>query len=263
MKKAMLVTDLTRMSPPWVCVGGYWRDLTPVRPKFLYKPGLREDFLFQGSRPIIRPFAVVELEFLHSDPKPPHTEDWIINPSFIELKEARLPEERARAFLEKILDPDVASIFGTEIHSEPGYYVRAGEGTRSLGTIRPKRIVSVQYTPKEGNKWDYRICFEDQPGKHYRLAVTDLGFRYYCDYKRIQGDKPQAIAADLERRLRNATVFLRIGLARGWEKYPDRCYLQITAVHTFPDYLEGRCFADFDLSQETGSPVPEEEEIPY
>jgi len=34
-------------------------------------------------------------------------------------------------------------------------------------------------------------------------------------------------------------------LARGWERYPDRCYVQITGVYSFPDYLSGRCFADF------------------
>jgi hypothetical protein len=50
--------------------------------------------------------------------------------------------------------------------------------------------------------------------------------------------------------LQSAQVFLRIGLARGWEKFPDRCYLQVTGVYSFPDYLGGRCFADFALSSE-------------
>jgi hypothetical protein len=40
-------------------------------------------------------------------------------------------------------------------------------------------------------------------------------------------------------------VALRIGLARGWERHPDRCYLQITGVYTDPDYLSGHCYADF------------------
>jgi len=261
MKKAMLVTDLTRMSPPWVCVGGYWRDLTAVRPKLLFSRGLTEDFLFQGDRPVIRPFAVVKLDFLHSAPKPPHTEDWFIDPGFKALEQVRLPEQRAIAFLQRILDPDVASIFGAEVHSEHGCYVRAGEGTRSLGTILPKRITAVQYAPKEGGKWDYRISFVDQSGMGYRLAVTDLGFRYYCDHKRLQGQRPEEITADLEQRWRRATVFLRIGLARGWEKFPDRCYLQITGVHTFPDYLEGRCFADFNLGQGAKPPTPDE--VPF
>jgi hypothetical protein len=44
------------------------------------------------------------------------------------------------------------------------------------------------------------------------------------------------------------TTLLRIGLARLWEKFPDRCYLQITGIYTFPDYLRGRTFTDFVIS---------------
>jgi hypothetical protein len=40
-------------------------------------------------------------------------------------------------------------------------------------------------------------------------------------------------------------LYLRIGLARGWDEQPDRCYLQITGIYTFPDYLAGKTFDDF------------------
>ena len=40
-------------------------------------------------------------------------------------------------------------------------------------------------------------------------------------------------------------VFLRLGLTRPWEEHPDRCLLQVNGVYTFPDYLDGRCFANF------------------
>jgi hypothetical protein len=33
--------------------------------------------------------------------------------------------------------------------------------------------------------------------------------------------------------LQRRTVFLRVGLARGWDRHPDRCYLQITGVYGF------------------------------
>ena len=45
--------------------------------------------------------------------------------------------------------------------------------------------------------------------------------------------------------LKSRKVYLRLGLARGWHKYPDRCYIQITGVYTFPDYLEGHTFAAY------------------
>lgn len=263
MKQAMLVTDVTRMQPPWVCVAGYLRDYTLVRPKLLNERGLTENFLFFGNIPIIKPFAVVELDFLKQDPHPPHTEDWYIDPAYKALKQERLPEERILAFLNRILDSDVASIFGAEIHREPGYYVKAGQGTRSLGTIQPKEIIAFLYTPKRDG-WDYRLCFTDQSGAYYRLAITDLSFRYYCDYLRRQGHRPEEISLGLMRRWRESLIFLRIGLARGWERHPDRCYLQVTGIYTFPDYLEGRCFADFEVEPiSPGATRKEEFEIPF
>lgn len=41
-------------------------------------------------------------------------------------------------------------------------------------------------------------------------------------------------------------VYLRVGLARGFgDAEVRRCHLQINGVYAFPDYLGGRCFADF------------------
>ena len=44
-------------------------------------------------------------------------------------------------------------------------------------------------------------------------------------------------------KLREAEVYLRLGLARAYPK--NQCYLQVTGVYSFPDYLDGRNFADF------------------
>ena len=44
-------------------------------------------------------------------------------------------------------------------------------------------------------------------------------------------------------------VYLRIGLARPWCRFPgddETCWAQVTGVYTFPDYLNGRKFTDFD-----------------
>jgi hypothetical protein len=96
----------------------------------------------------------------------------------------------------------------------------------------------------------FRIAFRDGAGVRYRLAVTDLAFRCYVEYHRQKlGQTPDAVALNLTNTLREGEVCLRIGLARGWEKYPDRCHLQITGVHTFPDYLGGKCFVDYALTQ--------------
>jgi hypothetical protein len=78
-----------------------------------------------------------------------------------------------------------------------------------------------------------------------RLVITDLTWQYYCRSLRGEERDLQKIAAELTERLKNSVVYLRIGLARGWNKFPERCYLQITGIYTFPDYLGGKNFYDF------------------
>ena len=120
------------------------------------------------------------------------------------------------------------------------------QGVRSLGTIRPATIVQTKYEPeREGDVWAYRIHFYDANDDFYRLKITDLTWHYYCDSLRSQGREPKQIADDLTRMLKSRKVYLRIGLARGRAKFPDRCYLQVNGIYTFPDYLEGKVFTDF------------------
>lgn len=260
MKTWVVITDLTRMQGTRVCLAGYTADKTCIRPVFTKPKGLTEEWLQATGQGIIRPFAVVEFDLVQPIPEPPHTEDWIISPVY-RVKRILDPEGQ-RALLETIVDNSIASIIGIPIQEEhQTFYVVAGEGTRSLGTIRPREITSVVCQGGLPDKRRYRIAFTDAEGESYQLAVTDLAFRYYMDdltsTKRLS---PQKASAQMKTLLNEAAVFLRIGLARHWEKHPDRCYLQITGVHTFPDYLEGRCYADFpqahhlDLSE--GEPRP-------
>ena len=51
----------------------------------------------------------------------------------------------------------------------------------------------------------------------------------------------------LEALLNAERTYLRIGLTRPrqLEHYPETCWTQVTGGYTFPDYLEGKTFADF------------------
>jgi hypothetical protein len=204
--------------------------------------------LHKDDRLVIRPFAVVELDFLRHVPETPHTEDWEIDRFHRRLITAHLPEEKKLKLLERTASDSVAAIFGAEIHDDFGFYVKAGEGERSLGTIRPAEITALIYEPKAGGKWDFRMVFNDRSSRTYRLAITDLTYRHYLDYGRLQLSYPlDDLIPQLTRFFNQHTTFLRIGLARLWEKYPDRCYLQVTGIYTFPDYLRGRSFVDFGV----------------
>jgi hypothetical protein len=245
-KATLTITDLTRMQGDRVCVAGYLPDSTCVRPVFA-KGGLTEAWLHMRGQVAIRPFAMIEFDIQGkpSMPLPPHTEDRIIDTTYRVRRGTLTPEERAE-WCAKAEDRDVAAIFGAHIHDEDGHFVLAGDGARSLGTIRVKRLEEVQFSPGTNGRWQYRIGFTDQSGRQYRLPVTDLAFRSYLDYLRDRrAVPPMSVAHRLTTILQKNPVFLRIGLARGWDRHPDRCYVLITGVYSFPDYLSGRCFADF------------------
>lgn len=242
MKKPIVITDVTRMQNNHVCIAGYDQHGHCLRPVLL-PPGIHESTLYAGPRPIIYPSAKVEFDFTAPVSQPPHTEDIRYDPASVRFIE-RQPEERWHKLLAATLSNNVSAIFEQPILSDPGHYVMDGTGPRSLGTIKPRDILQVIYERAPDDKWQYRLRFSDGE-QSWRLTITDLRWRYYCDQQRTQSREPHAIAASLLKVLQSREVYLRVGLARGWQKYPERCYIQLTGIYTFPDFFEGRAFADF------------------
>jgi len=184
---------------------------------------------------------------------PPHTEDWLASPNYC-ISLGLLNLEQKRSFLLRISDKIVDRIFGATVHESTGWtkgwYVGRGEGERSLGTVAHPEIIGVYYWKQFGDL-DYRLIFKDACKALYRLPVTDLTFRYYLDHlcfreNMTHSEAAQSVTEDLQK----SEVILRIGLARKWQKYPDRCYLQVTGIYSFPDYLSSRIWSDLELSTE-------------
>jgi hypothetical protein len=238
----LVITDLTRMQQGRVCIAGYDAQERAVRP-VLPPPGIPEGALYQAGQPVIFPFALVAFDLQEPDPQPPHTEDVRFSPDSARL--VRVVQSR-EAVLSWSLFESVTDIFEQPVLTGPGYYVLDCQGERSLGTIRPKAIHAVVYASgDDAEAWDYRIVFEDGQGQIYRLKITDLCWQYFCHSLRSESHDPPRIATELTQTLQERKVYLRIGLSRGWKKFPQRCFLQVNGVYTFPDYLEGRTFADF------------------
>ena len=234
MKKRLVITDLTRMKGDRVCIFGIDENGNAMRPD-IPPTGIRENYLLDKSgQHIIKPFAVIEFDFICPMSKPPHTEDWEISAHHKPRLIRNLSEEECKTFLEKILDGSIRSIFGADIYNNQ--YINEGEGNRSLGTVKAKEILSVRYSFKENERYDYRIRLLDAAGEIYDLPVTDLAFREYCNGQRLQGCATAVISAKLQRILSRSYVFIRVGLARPFARMYNRCYLQASSIYAFPDY---------------------------
>ncbi len=197
---------------------------------------MKEDYILdETGKPIITPFAEIEFKFIRPLSKPPHSEDWELDTNYRPGLIGRLPEEELRGFLERISDRSVREIFGAVIHE--GRYTNPGEGNRSLGLIKSVKVLGVNYSVKEDGTYKYRITFSDMSGEVYDLPVTDCAFRRYCDRMRVlEGRSTGAIGLELQQRLDQRETFLRVGLTRPFAKMHNRCYLQVSGIHTFPDY---------------------------
>ncbi len=235
-RRRMVVTDITRMEGDRVCVGGFLEDGTTVRP-VVGRRGPDERWLRSAKNAPVVPFSVLELQVDRAPKRlnAPHTEDRMI-PATGHRIVGILSDSERQALLDRSLSPSVQAIFGATMHTDPnghwGRYVRAGEGERSLGTVRVAQTQAVRYQhyPERG-RWDYRLRFVDASGEAFQLAVVDLDLRRRLDAMRDGGLPPDRVAHAMVSTLRGQTVYLRIGLARGWETHPDRSYLQITGVY--------------------------------
>ncbi len=243
MKTTVTITDITRMAPPFVCLAGVREDKQNIRILFV-DSRIDEDWLCHNGIATIRPFAQVGFPLLAPRSEPPHTEDWYVDKVHLEDQGQVNPAEKI-SWLSSLCDPSVSAIFGAEILRDPGFYILKGQGSRSLGTVQVVHLYDASYQYFE-KTWDCRLRFQDCSGEIYTLKVKDLSLCTYLDYLR---EHEHVSCEEIGKRLLNALstkpCYLRVGLARGWARFPERCYLQITGVFTAPDYLQGKWFADF------------------
>ena len=157
MKIDLVITDLTRMYRGRVCIAGYDKSHICYRP-VLPPPGIPESTLVQDGHPIIFPFSVVQFEFLQPDPKPPHSEDYLFDPTSPHFLYRFKNWEKV---LRWSLYPSVEKIFDQPVHDDWGFYVMDCRGSRSLGTVIPSQVIKTIYEEGPEGAWDYRIRSRD------------------------------------------------------------------------------------------------------
>ena len=250
MKTLIAITDLTRMYHGNVCVAGYDTQHNPVR--FVQRSGISEEYLYEDGKAVIYPWAAIEVDLLRNTPDPPHCEDYEFDPDSIRF-DHRIKDDRKKIVLGWSLAPTLQGVFDQPVLHNPGHHVMEGKGTRSLGTVMAHAIKAVEYTEGDDGAFGYRLLFKDAEDWH-SLKITDLTWTYYCHHLLASGRDRAEVQEELTVMLRHSIVYLRIGLSRHWKKFPDCCFLQINGIHTFPDYLQGKTFADFKPMKQEASP---------
>jgi len=244
MKKRILITDVTTMGADRVCVAGIDKDGKSIRPVLPSGYITRSDLYDGNGGLIIAPRFLTEFFFLEKIRNPPHTEDHLFSP-----EKTRLVQKTSDAQMKRMLSlscsGSVAELFDGGLVDKR--YHKPDSGKRSLGTVRV-RLSSIDLS-------HCRLSFFDEAGESYsRVKVNDLAFWRLAEYWGTpEGSAKKTLAKRLEKKLENVDeIFLRLGLARPWTNPNDGvegCWLQVTGIYTFPDYLEGGNFADFPSPQ--------------
>ena len=239
----LLITDVTAMSGDAVCIAGINGAGECIRPIFADQLPIRRRHLSLGDGSWIRPRAVVSFGLTPcADILPPHSEDQHFQASGVAYR-SLAQEELWRNWLRFLAVEDIAASLGVDLYQ--GRKARPGAGRISLTTARAKEFLGfqLQENPFQPGKHRYRLKFSTEQGRYFNLPVTDLSLQALAERLWRQMGERQAVSERISRRIQQADeTYLRLGLGRefnGWH------YLQINGIYTFPDYLDGRCFADF------------------
>jgi hypothetical protein len=226
-----------------VCVVGIDEAGNCIRP--CCDGGFIKDYLYDAKRRlVIRPGAKVEFDLHPITYHAPHIEDMGFDPDLITGK-GLCNNKEWESLLQRSSYTSVDSIY--EGHLQYNKWVMPGAKTRSIATLSGATIIDVELTEHSIKP---RLTFQDSTGCIFNRPASDLALWNRCFNEVRSKNRTQTrVSKELLDLLKGTDrLYLRLGLARPWpqsESTEKRCYLQVTGVYTFPDYLEGKSFADF------------------
>lgn len=253
MQNTIVITDLTTMGGDRVCIVGIDSQSRCIRP-MLPPPGVRQRHLYIRKHVIFKKLAVyprakVRLDFYQVPLTPPHIEDLGFAPGSLAYQ-GLCNDDEWEAVLKASSFSSVQDIY--DDYLQQGRWVEPEANTRSLGTVSQIQVASVNLLEWSGER-KYRLYFKDKTGHLYNnVTISDLAFRRFADTEVNRHSSLMAASQKVTALLRSVErLYLRLGLARPWLNPNDgtvKCWMQVTGIHTFPDYLDGKSFADFAKS---------------
>lgn len=235
-----------------VCIVGIDQNYQSIRP-VLPLPGVLREHLYIKGKLAILPRAKVRFDFRQVPIEPPHIEDLGFDPNSI-VYEGSCSDTAWEQLLKASSFHSVEDIYNGYL--QENRWVEPGANTRSLGTVSRINVISASIREWSAER-RYRLYFADQTGCQYdNVTISDLAFRAFCDAELDRHSSPLSASKHMTGLLKSVDrLYLRLGLARPWA--PDdgsldlRCWMQVTGIHTFPDYMGGRSFADFEATTRT------------
>lgn len=217
-----VITDVTRMQPPNVCVAAAHRGGT-IR---LHNPQPKDQWV--KSIAGLVPGDVVSVDWQRAQSLPPHTEDGTWDRSTF-VKRHRLTETELADLLSANAFRSVHDAFGAPwIRGTGGNAAfRPGKGARSLASILTR---SVRVYPHfEG----IRVDFIDTQDAWTRVPLEDLIVRQH------QKQCPTCashLSHLLANELQGSNAVLRVGLARQFQAggHPSACWMQVNHIFLMP-----------------------------
>ena len=225
---------MTRMYGGFVCISGIEHESGQfVRPVIHYpgRTGIRKEFLFNNGELIIRPLVNVELDFIKAEPKSEyHTEDWEINPDYPPVLQDIPALHQKKAILDRYLDNSVNEALA--------------EQDRSLVIVKSRGVPGISISIQE-DRLKTHLTFRDSAGEmQRRLPVTDANWLAVTRwlYRKHKGSAART-ADNLKFFLQGADIYMRIGVTR---EFRGQKWRQISGIFSFPDWLAGHSFVDYD-----------------
>ena len=249
MQKTIVITDLTQMpTADGVCIAGIDQHNECIRP--VLPTGVRRRHLYVGGKFAIRPRAKVTFD-LHKVPIVlPHIENLGFDPDSTEYLGLCIDSEWERVLQDSSFS-SVDDIYDGLLKDHR--WVEPNANVKSLGTVSGVQIERIEFTPlKIPGHYKPRLTFRDMTAWSFPLPVSDLSFRTFADYEIKRLGSTLVASKRMLVILRGADrLYLRIGLPGPWlnpSTGKEGSWMQVTGIYTFPDYLGGKSFADFQFS---------------
>jgi hypothetical protein len=219
----IVVTHLTRMAPPRMCVAGL-EPATRIHARPIPRYGRLEASDLRSRGGVFGLACSVDLGAVVLRPLPPESEDVLFSLGHAGLSD-HLSGDEFWTLIEGSSEGSLSEIFGPGLVRD-GHTASMEEagGARSLGHLRPRGQINLELSYGKA-----KLHLTDPDLGALRLPVTDLRL-----FNPDTGELQEQLVGELAGRIAQCEAVLAVGLSRPWDRDDGelpRHWLQVNNVH--------------------------------